>query len=363
MIIKILFSFVLLSSALTCYARQIDIEKLSQEAASYYKSNQFDAFLAELSSLNSVVDEKEQANIEYLRALTYLEKLVYLESQEDWESYYNLKDGYLKKIVTAASKLAGDYPRDLLGLKSGYLRWRAYEYNESEDDARNAFEMFQSALMEYVKVSKDREKIREYAAIFKKSGKSRLSARLHNLYIEQSLANQDYTPIFEIAAEYARENDFEQTRIVLRDALKHNPPDETACAMLKFIAESYLPDRQPDKYGAVFKEIVENYPFNKYTEEAFNKAKNAFREYDYGLKAEVTEKGKESGYIAYLQGVADKFKGTKLAADSLCFLGDYYSSNGEKQKAAALFEEIIAEYPECRWAESLLEKLRDGENI
>ncbi|MFH1878670.1 MAG: tetratricopeptide repeat protein, partial [Candidatus Omnitrophota bacterium] len=248
-------------------------------------------------------------------------------------------------------------------LKSCYLRWRAYEYNESEDDARNAFEMFQSALMEYVKASKDMEKIKEYASILKKSGKSRLSVRLHNLYIEQSLANQDYTPIFEIAAEYARENDFEQTRIVLRDALKHDPPDETACAMLKFIAESYLPDRQPDNYYAVMKEIVENYSFNKYTEEAFNKAKSGFREYDYGLKAEVTKEGKENGYISYLKSVADKFKGTELAADSLCFLGDYYASKGKKQEAAALFEEIIEEYPECRWAESLLEKLRDGENI
>ncbi|MBU1925562.1 MAG: tetratricopeptide repeat protein [Candidatus Omnitrophica bacterium] len=215
------------------YAQKIDFQTLEQESQTYYKNKEFDVFLRQLTSYAKTADKKEQAVIEYFTALTYLEKLAFLEEKKDWENYYVIKDDCLKRAEELIKRLVKSCPDAKIAFESQYLLRGLYEQQEEEGKTKQALEKLESMLKTYAKENDDLELVRNFAERLYKEGKREETTELFESYISRLEEINDEEraekKLKDIADKYFEEGTYELSKnfhFKYLELIKTNKPDE-----------------------------------------------------------------------------------------------------------------------------------------
>ncbi|MBU4305302.1 MAG: hypothetical protein KJ893_06760 [Candidatus Omnitrophica bacterium] len=198
-----------------------------------------DVFLSELKSkaeqmrqegrLSELMDylekcrerELDTENLLYIDYYSILAKSLYLdmlEKKEDWAAYFNTLHSFDKEIIDTARQYLRESPSAENVIDMQYLAWKAYNREEDEAAAAEAFKTLSALVVQYTEKNNDISKFQEIAGFLAEAGKVTQMNRLFSGYkdylLKTSAGRESIERLTGIAEEYFKEGKPEIARVV-----------------------------------------------------------------------------------------------------------------------------------------------------
>lgn len=144
---------------------------LREEAAAVFEQHGYAEFLPILEQRRRAAQNEAERNyVTYYQLLTQSSYLDYLEQEEMWKEYYELRKEFDAHIIATVRDVPKKYPVEAVVVDMQFLAWRAQLREENVAGAAAAFDELADMLFSFTAAAEDQEKFQEIAALVAQVG-------------------------------------------------------------------------------------------------------------------------------------------------------------------------------------------------
>ncbi|MCP4649186.1 MAG: tetratricopeptide repeat protein [PVC group bacterium] len=271
-------------------------QELNTKINNFFQEKQFVEAIEYLEALNAEKVAEENADslyIEYYLMLTKTTYLDYLESEEDWENYYNSYQDLDIEIIETAEYLVSEYSVSGVIVDVQSLAWKAYMREEDKEAADGAFDALVDMVIAYTAEQGDIVKFKELADLVNsQAGYSQMNtlfAEYRDYLIETEADISSVDSLSEVARSYLETEDIDTAIIIYEhymELLAEHYDTNESLEKLSMIADKFRHHGFSPAQDADFAETVYDYVQQKFGLEALSDMDMLARAYNLELNGQ-----------------------------------------------------------------------------
>ena len=346
----------------------------------YIDSNDYSGCIKFLEEKKADTAEADQLFfIEYQLAKIKSNYLDFLESDQDWESYYEKADVFNQQIIDSAYKYAShEVSGELIDLQR--LAQKAYLRDDDEESAQKVFDDFVNNVIAYTQRTGDTAKFKEIATLVAEEGHKRYFDQLFKAYkkflTENNSGAESADKLLEIADEFLNEGYNDMAIVIYShyvDFALSNYSKEKAVSAVKDICDrfrdyGFVPGVNPDFAEKIYEKAQNNFGPEIFTEteviergmnlEALGDYSRAHDEYKYFIKKFADSKyidqiycrmaiinlfclGEADRGLEFLNILTTEYENSGYCSFALYYAGLIKQFRQDNQSALELYNKIV----------------------